>query len=186
MAHAGQTIVNPVSGERITFRQTSADTGGEYLEFEIELTPDGAVPGMHVHPNQEERFEILSGAVRFRKGLKKIDAEAGDVVVVKPGKAHKFKNNGEQGAAMRVRVTPALEMERLLETAVELAQDGRVTKQGMPRPLDLAMFVSEFKHEVRGPGSPGWIQRASLAPLAFIARRRGRAERYAPAQPAFA
>ena len=186
MAYTGQIIVNPVSGERITFRRTSADTGGEYLEFDVELTPDGAVPGMHVHPNQEERFEILSGSVRFRKGVRKIDAEAGDVVVVEPGRAHRFQNNGERGAAMRVRVTPALEMERLLETAVDLARDGRVTKKGMPKPLDLALFVSEFKHEVRGPGSPGWIQRASLSPLALIARHRGRAERYIPAQPAFA
>jgi quercetin dioxygenase-like cupin family protein len=186
MAYAGQTITNPVSGERITFRKTSADTDGEYLEIDVELTPDGAVPGMHVHPNQEERFEIISGSVRFRKGLKKIDAEAGDVVVVEPGKAHKFKNKGEDGAVMRVRVTPALEMERLFEAAVGLAHDGRVTKKGMPKPLDLALFVSEFKDEVRGPGSPGWLQRASLAPLAYIARRRGRAERYAPALPAFA
>jgi mannose-6-phosphate isomerase-like protein (cupin superfamily) len=186
MAYAGQTIINPVSGERITFRKTSADTDGKYLEIDVELTPDGAVPGMHVHPNQEERFEILSGNVRFRKGLKKIDAKAGDVVVVEPGKAHKFKNKGEVGAAMRVRVSPALEMERLFETAVGLAHDGRVTKNGMPRPLDLALFVREFKEEVRGPGSPGWVQRASLAPLAYIARRHGRARRYAPARPAFA
>ena len=186
MAYAGQTIVNPVSGERITFRQTSATTGGEYLEIDVELTPDGAVPGMHVHPNQEERFEILSGNVRFRKGLRRIDAKAGDVVVVEPGKAHKFKNNGELGAAMRVRVSPALDMERLFESAVGLAHDGRVTKKGMPKPLDLALFVSEFKNEVRGPGSPGWLQRATLAPLAHVARRRGRAERYAPARPAFA
>lgn len=186
MAYAGQTLVNPVSGERITFRQTSVDTGGEYLEIDVELTPDGAVPGMHVHPNQEERFEILSGNVWFRKGLKKINAKAGDVVVVEPGKAHKFQNKGEEGAAMRVLVTPALEMERLFEAAVGLAQDGRVTKKGMPKPLDLALFVSEFKDEVRGAGSPGWIQRATLAPLAYIARRRGRAERYVPAKPAFA
>ena len=186
MAHAGQIIVNPVSGERITFLKTSAETNGEYLEIDVELTPDGAVPGMHVHPNQEERFEIISGNVRFRKGLKRIDAKAGDVVVVEPGKAHKFRNNGPEGAAMRVRVAPALEMERLFETAVGLAQEGRVTKKGMPKPLDLALFVSEFKDEVRGPGSPGWIQRASLAPLTVIARRRGRAERYVDAQPAFA
>jgi quercetin dioxygenase-like cupin family protein len=186
MAYTGQTLVNPVSGERITFRKTSAETGGEYLEIDVELTPDGAVPGMHVHPQQEERFEVLSGNVRFRKGLKKLDAEAGDVVVVEPGKAHKFRNNGEEGAAMRVRVTPALDMERLFETAVGLAQDGRVTKKGMPRPFDLALFVSEFKNEVRGPGSPGWVQRASLAPLGWLARRGGRAERYAPARPAFA
>jgi quercetin dioxygenase-like cupin family protein len=186
MAYTGQTIVNAVSGERITFRKTSADTDGEYLEIDVELTPDGAVPGMHVHPHQEERFEILAGNVRFRKGLRKIDAAAGDIVVVEPGKAHKFKNIGDEGAVMRVRVTPALEMERLFETAVGLAEDGRVTKKGMPKPLDLALFVSEFKQEVRGPGSPGWVQRATLAPLRAIARRRGRAERYAPVQPAFA
>src|SRR3954469_1324667 len=186
MAYAGQTIENPVSGERITFRQTAADTGGELLEFDLELSPDGAVPGMHVHPAQEERFEIASGTVRFRKGLKKIVAEAGDVVVVEPGKVHKFENVGDEGAAMRVQVRPALQMERLLETTVALAEEGKVTKKGMPKPLDLALFVTEFKDEVRGPGSPGWVQRASLAPLAFIARRRGRAERYAPARPAIA
>jgi mannose-6-phosphate isomerase-like protein (cupin superfamily) len=186
MAYAGETIVNPISGERITFRKTSADTDGEYLEVDVELTPDGAVPGMHVHPHQQERFEILSGNVRFRRGLRKIDAKAGDVLVVEPGKAHKFKNMGVENAAMRVRVTPALDMERLFETAVGLAQDGRVTQKGMPGPLDLALFVREFKHEVRGPGCPGWVQRVSLAPLGYLARRRGLAERYARARPAFA
>jgi quercetin dioxygenase-like cupin family protein len=186
MAHTGDAIQNPVSGERITFRKTAADTDGELLEIDVELTPDGHVPGMHVHPAQEERFEVLSGKVRFRKGLRRIDAEAGDVVVVEPGKAHKFQNLGEEGAAMRVQVRPALEMERLFETAVELAQEGNVTRQGMPKPLDLALFVEEFKDEVRGPGSPGWVQRATLAPLAWIARRRGRAERYAAARPAIA
>ena len=139
-----------------------------------------------MHPNQEERFEILSGNVRFRKGMRKIDAKAGDVVVVEPGEAHKFKNAGESGAAMRMRVSPALEMERLFETAVNVAENGRVTKKGMPKPLDLALFVREFKNEVRGPGSPGWIQRASLAPLALLARGRGRGESYTAAQPACA
>ena len=77
---------------------------------------------------------------------------------------------------MRVRVAPALDMERLFETAVGLAQDGRVTKKGMPRPLDLALFVSEFRNEVRGPSSPGWVQRASLA-TARMARAPPRSRR---------
>ncbi|MBV9535299.1 MAG: cupin domain-containing protein [Solirubrobacterales bacterium] len=91
MAHAGQTIVNPVSGERITFRKTAADTNGEYLEIDVELTPDGAVPGMHVHPHQEERFEIISGNLRFHRGPKKIDVKAGDVVVVDPARQTSLK-----------------------------------------------------------------------------------------------
>ena len=56
MAYTGQIVDNPVSGERIIFRRTAADTGGELLEIDLELAPDGHVPGKHVHPVQEERF----------------------------------------------------------------------------------------------------------------------------------
>jgi quercetin dioxygenase-like cupin family protein len=186
MAYAGQMIENPVSGERITFRKTAADTGGELLALDLEVSPGGHVPGAHVHPSQEERFEVVSGRMKFRKGLKTIVAEPGDIVTVEPGKIHKFENAGDETAVVRVEVRPALNMEQLLETAVALAEEGRTTKKGMPKPLELALFVRQFKAEVRGPGAPGWVQRASLAPLAWIAKRRGRAERYAPLRPAHA
>jgi hypothetical protein len=141
---------------------------------------------MHVHPEQEERFEVLEGRMKFRMGLRTIEAEAGDVVTVPPGKAHKFENIGGERAVARVTVTPALEMERLLETTADLARDGRVMSSGMPKPLDLALFVREFKAEVRAPFSPGALQRAMLAPLAKFAEWRGHDERYAPARPAIA
>jgi quercetin dioxygenase-like cupin family protein len=186
MAYAGQVIENPVSGERITFRQTAADTDGELLAFDFELAADGQVPGMHVHPNQEERFEIVSGRMKFRKGLKKIEAGPGDVVTVEPGAVHKFENAGDEAAVMRVEVRPALKMEELFETAVSLAEEGRTTKKGMPKPLDMALFVREYRQEIQGPYAPAWIQRATLAPLAWIAGKRGHGARYAPLRPATA
>ena len=84
MAYSGQIIENPVSGERIHFLQTAADTDGELLEFELELTPDGHVPGAHVHPEQEERFHVLEGTMKFRLGMRTIVAGAGESVVVLP------------------------------------------------------------------------------------------------------
>jgi quercetin dioxygenase-like cupin family protein len=186
MAYAGQIIDNPVSGERIIFNRTSADTNGEYLEIELQLAPDGQVPGMHVHPEQEERFEVLEGRMEFRMGLKKIEAGPGDVVTVPAGKAHKFSNPGDDTAVARVTVTPALEMERLFETTVALAEEGRVMKSGMPKPLDLALFVREFKREVRAPFSPGALQRGMLAPLAKLASIRGHGRRYRRPEPAIA
>ena len=74
MAHAGQVLENPISGEKITFRQTAVDTDGELLAFELVLAPAGAVPGAHVHPEQEERFEVVSGTLAFRLGLKRVVA----------------------------------------------------------------------------------------------------------------
>ena len=185
MAHAGQVLENQLSGERITFRKTAADTGGELLALDLELSPDGHVPGMHVHPNQEERFEVVRGTMRFRKGLRTVTAGPGDVVVVPPGVAHKFANGGDETAVVRVEVRPALRMEELFETAVELAEDGRTNRKGMPKPLDLALFVREYSDEVQGAFPPVWVQRLTLAPVAWFARKRGLAARYR-ARPAIA
>ena len=183
MAYAGQTIQNPVSGERIHFLRTAADTDGELLEFELELSADGHVPGAHVHPEQEERFHVLEGTMKFRLGMRTIVAGAGESVVVPAGRVHKFANGGDAPARARVEVVPALDMEQLLETTVELAHEGRVTRKGMPKPLHLALFVRRFEREVRAPFPPAWVVRATMAPLAALARRRGHAERYAPADP---
>lgn len=186
MAHTGQTIHNPVSGERIEFIQTAADTGGELLEFELELTADGRVPGAHVHPEQEERFEVLEGAMRFRLGLRTIVAEAGETVVVPAGRMHRFANGGDGPARVRVTVVPALDMEDLLCATAELAHEGKVLRSGMPKPLHLALFVRRFRREVRAPFPPAWMVQGLLAPLAALARRRGHAARYAPRRPAMA
>jgi mannose-6-phosphate isomerase-like protein (cupin superfamily) len=185
MAYAGQVIENPVSGERITFRKTAADTGGDLLAIDLELSPEGHAPGLHVHPIQEERFEVTKGAMRFRMGRKKVIATPGDVVVVPPGVRHKFANAGDEEAQARVEVRPALRMEQLFETTVALAEEGRTTRKGLPKPLDLALFVREFDQEVRGAFPPVWAQRLALAPLAWLARRSGRDARYAP-EPAIA
>ena len=178
MAHTGQILENPVSGERFVFRKTAADTDGELLEFDLYLAPDGQVPGKHVHKQQEETFEVLAGTMRFKRGLKTIVAEAGDTVVIPAGTSHKFENGGDDEAVVRVSVRPALNMEQLFETVVGLAEDGRTTKKGMPKPLDLALFVRQYKDEVQAPFPPAWVQQASLAPLAYLARKRGHSRRY--------
>jgi quercetin dioxygenase-like cupin family protein len=185
MAYQGQTIENPVSGERITFLQTARDTGGERLEIELELSPDGHVPGAHVHPEQEERFHVLEGTMKFRLGMKKIVAGPGETVIVPAGSVHRFSNGGDVPARARVEVVPALDMEQLFETTVELALEGNTTRKGMPKPLHLALFVRRFEREVRAPFPPAAIVRALMAPLAALARRRGHDERYAttPAAP---
>jgi mannose-6-phosphate isomerase-like protein (cupin superfamily) len=174
MAHRGQTLENPASGERITFRHTSANTRGELLAIDLELPANRRVPGgQHIHPKQEERFEVVEGTMRFRMGRKRVIAGPGEVVVVPPGQKHDFANVGDDDALVRVEVRPALKMEQLFETAVRLAEQGRTMLGGIPRPLDLALFTQEFEDEVQGSFPPRWLQRIVLAPLAWLARRGG-------------
>lgn len=183
MAYVGQTLENPASRERITFRQTAAETNGELVAIDLELPPRARVPGgLHIHPLQEERFEVVRGAMRFRLGRKKIAAGPGTVVVVPPGVPHDFAQAGDEDALVRVEVRPALKMEQLFETAVALAAEGRTMMRGIPKPLELALFVRQFEQEVQAAFPPPWAQRLALAPLAWLASRRGYDSRYrAPA-----
>jgi quercetin dioxygenase-like cupin family protein len=177
MAFSGQVLDNPISKERFIFHQTSDDTAGELLAFDLVVHPDGRVPGGHVHPVQQESFHVLEGTVKFRKGLRTVVARPGDTVVVPPGAFHHFANAGDEPALVRVQVEPALRMEHLFETVAALASEGRTLRSGMPKPLDLAVFMREFEREVRAPVAPGLV-RAVMAPLARMAVRRGLDQRY--------
>ncbi len=86
--------------------------------------------------------------------------------------AHDFANAGDDDALVRVEIRPALQMERMFETAVALAQQGRTLRSGMPKPLDLALFAREFDDELRAAFPPRWMQRLALAPLVLLARTR--------------
>jgi hypothetical protein len=59
-------LIHPVTGERIVFRKRARETGGELLEMHLYLAPGGFIAAPHVHPNQEERFEVGNTAVMFK------------------------------------------------------------------------------------------------------------------------
>ena len=169
----GQTLENPITGERFTFTDTAATTDGELLAFDLALRPGGAVPIAHVHPIQTERFEVLEGQMRFRLGLRTRLAGPGDVVEVAPGVIHSFANDGEEEARLHVEVRPALAMEQMLAEVVALAEAGRMTERGMPRNLlDLAVLARKYDQEAHAPYLSVGVQRMLLAPLVFSARRR--------------
>jgi len=170
----GQTVENPVTGERFTFTHTAASTDGELLAFDFALRPGGSVPVPHVHPSQTERFEVTAGTMRFRVGLRTVIAEAGDVVEVEPGVMHSFANRGEGEARLRVEVRPALAMEEMFADVVEMAQAGRMTRRGLPRNLlDLALLARTYDAEAHAPLLGVRLQRLLLAPLVWLARLRG-------------
>jgi quercetin dioxygenase-like cupin family protein len=166
-------IVNPISGEQIVVRRTAADTGGQVLDWELRLAPGGRVPSSHAHPEQQETFTVLEGTMRFRVGRRRIIAGPGQRVLVPPGTVHHFANASPQTVRVAVESRPALRMEELLETAAALAQDQHAAGRALPRPLDLALFMTEFEREVAAPFLPRALVRLVMRGLARVARGLG-------------
>lgn len=181
MIRTGQTIENPVTGERLTFHQTSRDTNGEYVLVEAILQPDAVVASAHVHPYQSERFKVLAGEVGFKLGRKTIVAGPGEAVEVKPGEAHKFYNAGDTEARFLCKISPALEFEQLIATMFGLASDGKTSKKGLPNPLRLAVIARHHFDDVRLPLIPHILQRAALAMGAPLGKAMGYGPVYEPA-----
>lgn len=168
MISKGDVIENPVTGERLHFLETSAETRGEYVLVGVTVRPNGFVAAAHVHPHQTERFEIEQGLVEFTIDGEQVLAGPGDTVTVPAGSAHRFRNAGETNAVFVTEVRPALGFERLLETMFALAADGKTNAKGMPNPLRLAVIANAHFDDVRLPFPPAWLQRFGLllgAPL---------------------
>ena len=163
MIRAGDSIENPVTGERLVFHRTSRETNGEEVVFDAFVQPGGFVAARHVHPQQEERFQVLRGTVGFRVGRKQVLSRPGDVLTIPAGTAHTFWNAGDEVAQFTCEVRPALQFEQLIETMFSLAAAGKTNRKGMPNPLRLAVIARAHFDTVRLPFPPAWMQRLGLA-----------------------
>ena len=112
MAHAGQEIEG-FNGFRLKLVQTAAETGGELLEMEASYAEPG-MPPEHLHPSQDEHFEVLEGAVVAVVDGIEARYAAGDAFDVPAGTPHKMGGDGP--ARVRWQVRPALRTAEFFET----------------------------------------------------------------------
>jgi quercetin dioxygenase-like cupin family protein len=149
MARAGETIENPITQERVVFLATAQETNGEFLRVEHVFGPGGFVPAAHLHPDQVERFEVLSGSPRFRIGGEERTARPADVVMIAAGTPHTWWNAGDDATRVLIEFRPALRTEEIFEILFGLGRDRRLNKQGVPNPLLGAVLAQEFEQEAR-------------------------------------
>ena len=107
-------IDNPISGETIVIRRGAAETGGALLAWDLLLAPGGRVPSTHAHPEQEERFTVLDGVMRFRVRGRPVILRAGETLIIPAGTVHRFANAGREDSKSVVNVMPG----RVAQTTV--------------------------------------------------------------------
>lgn len=158
-------IRDPVSRVRQSFQ-----TQSESLVVDTWAEPGGALPP-HFHPQQEERWSVLDGEVRFRhRGHERvIGPEAGEICVV-AGEVHGLRNDTDREAHLRCYVTPPLRLQVFLEEAAEAGRQGLFSRRGLPRGLRgarwVAGFLKRYRDETVFVSPPPIMQRLLIALLA--------------------
>lgn len=178
MARAGTQIENPVMGARLVFRETAEQTGGEWMTFEFFLEPNNVIAEAHLHPVQTETVEVLSGTITGLVDGRPETMTAGDVSTMQPGIPHIWGNETPEEARLLVTFRPALRTEQFLETVFGLACDGKISRKGVPRPLQLAVLLDEYRDEFAPASLPKPMKRIITGLVAPLGRRLGYRSEY--------
>jgi quercetin dioxygenase-like cupin family protein len=175
VSFAGEEIDNPAMGARIRFRTVAAASNGELLEIDFFLRPGGVIATDHLHPHQEERFEVISGSVVGQlAGLPRAFGR-GEESIAAPGVPHAWRNGSDvEQVHLRVQFRPALRTEDFFDTVFALGRAGRADAAGVPRLPERLALLATFSHEFRPARMPAPLHAALARLLAPWARRRMR------------
>jgi quercetin dioxygenase-like cupin family protein len=174
MVKSGDVLEHPVTREKIVVRTTARDTGGELYQMDIYLQPRGFVAAEHIHPLQEERFEVISGTLGGRVAGTALTSGPRERFVVPAGTPHIWWNSGDDELHVLVEVRPALRIESFFETFFGLAQDGKVNpKTGLPNLFQMALTLRAYRNELVLARPPRLVQTLLFGLLAPIGRLLG-------------
>lgn len=105
MAAQGDSVIeNPRSGERVEFVSETS----EALTMLTTWTRPGHRAAEHIHPNMEERFQVLEGRAAFAVDGIEVVATAGEVVVAWPGSRHFAWNPTDAPVRLKIEMRPGL------------------------------------------------------------------------------
>jgi quercetin dioxygenase-like cupin family protein len=177
MAQKGQTLYNHVTKEKFTWLETSRDTNGKFLSLDCEVAPGGKVAVRHIHPRQDETFEIKEGVLRLEiNGDTKL-YQKGEKVIVPKGQPHWWCNDSATATLdIEVTFTPALKTEIFFEQFFGLANDGKTNADGSPTFMQVMAMCNEYEIYIAGP--PIAIQKVLGYLLGGIARLLGKRKFY--------
>ena len=126
----------------------------------------------HLHPNQDERFEIHEGELTIELDGREHVLRAGDSLEIPRGTRHSMRNSGAEAVRGTWEIRPALRTESFFRSVHELRAAGHAGEDGMITPLAAATVLRAFRDELRLP-APAPLEAVAVRLLGALGRLRG-------------
>ncbi len=145
----------------------------EVLEVEATYARAGKPPPKHLHPAQDEHFEVLAGSLRAVVGDEERTLGPGETLDIPRQTSHQMWNPGGEQARVVWRTRPRGRTEQWFTALDALQRQGRVGRDGMPGPLAFGAMLTEYRDVFRLAVGPDPVVRGALALLGVVGRARG-------------
>jgi quercetin dioxygenase-like cupin family protein len=169
MGEAGDDFTMP-DGSRYLLRTSTAETDGEYVEFEWIFQPGAFAPPPHVHPSQVEEYEVLEGELEVLIGEDWRTLGTGESASVPVGMNHTFKRP-KRFVRVRNFHRPALGFEEFIERIYGVCQEKNIRSLKDPRvPLYVAMLWKQYPATLQETRARDRIAMTAAASLGRLLR----------------
>ncbi|ELZ25012.1 cupin 2 barrel domain-containing protein [Halosimplex carlsbadense 2-9-1] len=179
-------VRSPPAGKTVLFTERPDDPDRDPLRFEMWLDADGSHgPMAHVHPEQDEFFEVVAGRLGVSREGTTTEYGPGERAEIPAGDEHRFWNAGSTELHLRGGVDPGLRTETFMRITYGLARDGEpVTPSGMVlNLLRVAVLLAEFDDMLYLAGAPVTLQRLGVELTAPLGRLLGYDNEYREYRP---
>lgn len=151
MQSTADIFVFPNGTEFIIKRNTdSAD--GDFLEMEITIAPgDSAIP-VHVHPKQEEEYQVISGTFDVNLNGMWQQHSAGDIIIVPAGVPHTIRNSSAKPVKILNYHKPSLNFEQYIRTLGRLVMHGKIKDDNFTSMVYISMLWKQYNDTIRAAG----------------------------------
>jgi quercetin dioxygenase-like cupin family protein len=122
MAHAGQVFDD--GAVRLEVLVTGADSDGALHEMRATYRAGCPFPPAHLHPAQDERFEVLEGRLLFLVDGTEHVVGAGETIAILRGRVHQARNPFDEPAVALWQTRPALRSSEFFEAVAAAREQG--------------------------------------------------------------
>jgi quercetin dioxygenase-like cupin family protein len=165
---AGRAIdFHPAMGMRWEITHSSEETSGEMVRAMNWLDPRMPGPPPHVHPDQEESFEVFEGTLDVFLDGKWTQVRAAETATVPPGVPHTLRNATDETVKVATTIKPACTTEAFFDDMIRLIEEGKIKRLPPKEPrsaIYAAMLFASYPDWIRAIGAPGLVF-ATLARL---------------------
>ena len=149
--------------------RSTEETSGELFESKNWLDPGMPGPPVHVHPNQEESFEVLEGVLDVCIDGEWSSVGPGETATVPAGVPHTLRSPSDEPAVTITRIRPAGRTEAFFDDMHRLIQEGKLKRlppNGPGSAIYAAMLFGKYPDWIRPTGPMNGVFKA----LALVGR----------------
>jgi quercetin dioxygenase-like cupin family protein len=162
--------------ETMRFRRSNNET----VEIEAVYRPGAPRPPAGFHPRQEERIDVVRGALAVEMAGERCVLRAGESITIPRHVPHQVACAGDEEAHAVLTLRPGLRTEAFFRAVFALSRDGKLRPSSPAALARFAAIAREFRDEFVLAGPPRLVQTilfGALAPLGRLLIGSRRSER---------